>query len=179
MASQSIRLKTIDEIHMYMQLIKDNSDKTVANIKKLLGTEDSMVILNEFKFSHLGYEPVQGYELNFIEQLNQMFAHIVVLKGAELLLETYPEKEFILNLGTQGGYDIVSCDDKIICECFSTTNPISNNKIKQDAEKLLKNITADRKYIIFFSKEVNVTTLNNIIDKYKEITFIRLDNLDI
>lgn len=179
MASQSIRIKTIDEIHEYVQMIKVNSDKTVTNIKKLFGTEDSMAILNEFKFSHLGYEPVQGYELNFIEQLNQMFAHIVVLKGAELLLKIYPEKEFILNLGTQGGYDIVSSDDKIICECFSTTSPISNNKIKHDAEKLLNNNTADRKYIIFFSKEVNDTTLNNITDKYKDITFIRLDNLDI
>jgi len=177
--SQSISIKTIDEIHKYKKLIKENSNKTLANIKKLLSKKDSMEILHEFKFNHLGYEPIQGYELNFIEQLNQMFSHIVVLNGAEILLSNYPEKEFILNMGTQGGYDIVSSDGKIICECFSTTSPISNNKIKQDAEKLLKDNTADRKYIIFYSKEVNVTTLDNIINKHKEITFIRLDSLDI
>jgi hypothetical protein len=179
MANQPIRIKSLEDLHKYKQLIKENSNKTIANIKTLVSTEDSISVLHELKFNQLGYEPIQGYRLNFIEQLNQMFSHIVVLKGAELLLKTYPDKEFILNIGTQGGFDIVSCDDKIICECFSTTNPISNNKIKLDAEKLLKNNTAERKYIIFFSKEVNVTTFNNISLKYKEITFIRLDNIDI
>ena len=179
MASQSIRIKSLEELHRYILLIKENSDKTINNIKTLLASEDSMAILHEFKFNQLGYEPIQGYRLNFIEQLNQMFSHIVVLKGAELLLKAYPDKEFILNMGTQGGFDIVSSDKKIVCECFSTTSPISNNKIKQDADKLLKDNTSEKKYIIFYSKEVNATTLNNIIVKYKEITFIRLDSINI
>jgi hypothetical protein len=179
MANQPIRIKSHKDLHKYKHLIKENSDKTIENIKTLVSTEDSITALHEFKFNKLGYEPIQGYRLNFIEQLNQMFSHIVVLKGAEFLLKNYPGKEFILNMGTQGGFDIVSVDKKIICECFSTTSPISNNKIKLDAEKLLKNNTAERKYIIFFSKEVNLTTLNNIINKYNEITFIRLDSIDI
>lgn len=179
MASQSIVIKTIDEIRKYEQLIKENSDKTLSNIKELLTIENSIDVFYEFKFCRLGYEPIQGYELNFIEQLNQMFSHMVVLKGAEILIKRYPDKEFILNLGTQGGYDIISSDDKIICECFSTTNPISNNKIKLDAEKLMKNNIAETRYIIFYSKEINPITLNNIIDKYKDITFLKLDRFTV
>lgn len=63
-----------------------------------------------------------------------------------------------------------------ICECFSTTSPISNNKLKKDAQKLAKNTTAGNKYIIFYSAEV-VTTLDNIRDKYPNITFIQLDDV--
>lgn len=125
----------------------------------------------------MGYEPIQGYELNFIEQINQMFSHIVVLKAVEVLFNRYPDKEFILNLGTQGGYDVLSVDNSIICECFSTTSPISNNKIMKDAEKLAKDTTADNKYIIFYSAEVNVTTLDIIRDKYPDITFIQLEDV--
>ena len=36
MASQSIVIKTIDEIRKYEQLIKENSDKTLSNIKELI-----------------------------------------------------------------------------------------------------------------------------------------------
>jgi hypothetical protein len=108
-----------------------------------------------------------------------MFSHIVILKAVEILINKYPDKEFILNLGTQAGYDLVSVDNSVICECFSTTNPISNNKIKNDAEKLMKNTTADSKYIIFYSDVVNTTTLNNIKEKYSKIKFIQLDNMNL
>lgn len=177
MASKSYRIKSVNELEKYNELIKETSEKTISNIKGLLSKYDSIDILYHFKFSQVGYEPIQGYELNFIEQINQMFSHIVVLKAVEILLNRYPDKEFILNLGTQGGYDVLSVDNSIICECFSTTSPISNNKIKKDAEKLAKNTTADNKYIIFYSAEVNATTLDNIRDKYPDITFIQLDDV--
>ena len=176
MASKQIRIKSINELEMYKVLIKETSEKTVSNIQKLLWNYDSIGILHRFKFSQVGYEPIQGYELNFIEQINQMFSNIVVLKAVEILLNRYPDKEFILNLGTQSGYEV---DNSIICECFSTTTPISNNKIKNDAEKLIKNTTANIKYIIFYSAEVNVTTLENIKEKYHNITFIQLDNVEL
>lgn len=179
MANKQIRIKSINELEKYKVLIKETSEKTVSNIQDLLWKYDSFGILHQFKFSQVGYEPIQGYELNFIEQINQMFSHIVVLKAVEILLKRYPDKEFILNLGTQGGYDVVSLDNSIICECFSTTSPISNNKIKNDTEKLIKNSTADRKYIIFYSAEVNVTTLDNIREKHPDITFIQLDNVNL
>lgn len=179
MASKQIRIKSVNELEKYKVLIKETSEKTVSNIQELLRNYDSIGILHQFKFSQVGYEPIQGYELNFIEQINQMFSHIVVLKAVEILLKRYPDKEFILNLGTQGGYDVVSVDNSIICECFSTTSPISNNKIKNDTEKLIKNNTADRKYIIFYSAEVNMTTLYNIREKHPNITFIQLDNVDL
>lgn len=179
MGNKQMRIKSIDELGKYKESIKDTSEKTVSNIHELLNNQDSIEILYNFKFNQVGYEPILGYELNFIEQINQMFSHIVAFKAVEILLNKYPDKEFILNLGTQGGYDVLSVDDSIICECFSTTNPISNNKIKRDAERLIGNNTAERKYIIFYSAEVNVTTLDNIRKKYPSITFIQLDNVDL
>ena len=179
MASKQIRIKSVDELEKYKVLIKETSEKTVSNIQELLLNYNSIGILHQFKFNQVGYEPIQGYKLNFIEQINQMFSHIVTLKAVEILLNRYPDKEFILNLGTQGGYDVLSVDNSIICECFSSTNPISNNKIKNDAEKLMKNTNADMKYIIFYSAEVNLTTLDNIRKKYPSITFVQLSNVDL
>ena len=179
MANIPLVISSVKQLEYYKGLIKETSDKTIDNIRDILSTKGSIESLFELKFHQVGYEPVQGYKLNLIEQLNQMFSHIVVFKAVEYLLSIYADQTFTLNIGTTGGYDIVSLDEKIICECFATTSPISNDKIKKDAEKLEKNTTAEKKYIVFYSYEANETTLANLRGKHPNITFIILENIEL
>ena len=82
-----------------------------------------------------------------------------------------------MNLGTNPGYDIESDDGEIICECFASTSPDSNSKLKKDAERLIENNTAAKKYIIFYSEFKKETHVENIKQKYQGINVISLEKL--
>lgn len=180
MSKNQIVIKSVDDIMNYKNSIKVNADKAMINIRSLLHNEiDSMRILKQFKFEHLGYEPVKDYELNLIEQINQTFSDIVLLQAVEELLVKFPDREFLLNHGTKDGHDIISTDNQIIAECFATTNMVNNKKIKKDADKLMTNQIADYKFVFFYAKEANETTLLNIEEDYKKITFKRFKSVDI
>lgn len=172
-------IKTIEELNQYKEQIKTNADLSIMKLKKLLETNDSFNILHQLKFEKSGYEPLFGYELNLIEQLNQMFTYIVSLKGVELLLKEHPGEEFVVNFGTQNGYDIMTLDGKIICECFASTNPLSNRKIIKDLERLQDNKNAEYKYEFFYSLEANATTLDNLYKKYPTIKIIRFEDVEL
>lgn len=159
--------------------IKDYRNKILrlSNVKigELLESKSGIDLLKEIKFNQNGFDPLFEEPMNFIEQINQTFTYLVSLEAAEWLLSIYPDKTLQLNLGT--GYDIVSDDGDIICECFASTSPDSNRKLLKDAEKLCENKTARNKYIFFYSEHKKDTYVEMVKNKHKNIEIFSLGNL--
>ena len=169
-------IKTVEEIENYKRAILDNANQTCERLKEKIGLLSAAEFLEELKFDRLGADPLKGTELNFIEQLNQMFSDLVVLEGARRLLCLYPEKEFRLNLGPSSGFDIESIDGEIVAECFAVTTATSNRKLEKDCEKLLSKAAEKRKYIYFYTRNDSEDKLCRIYDRYPEIVFVRIVN---
>lgn len=169
-------VKTVEEIVNLKKVIQDNANHTHEYIKEKLQSLSATTFLEELKFDKLGVDPLKGTDLNFIEQLNQMFSDLVVLEGACQLLQQYPEKELILNLGPSSGFDIESMDGEIVAECFAVTTATSNRKLEKDCQKLLSKAAGKKKYIYFYTRNDSEEKLRRIYDKYPEIVFARIAN---
>ena len=169
-------IKTAEEIENCKRAIFDNANETHERLKEKIRLLSATEFLEELKFDRLGADPMKGTELNFIEQLNQMFSDLVVLEGARRLLCLYPEKELRLNLGPSSGFDIESTDGEIVAECFAVTTATSNRKLEKDCSKLMSKAPAKQKYIYFYSRNDAEEKLRRIYDKYPEIVFARIAN---
>ena len=171
-------IKTAEEIENCKRAIFDNANETHERLKEKIRLLSATEFLEELKFDRLGADPMKGTELNFIEQLNQMFSDLVVLEGARRLLCLYPEKELRLNLGPSSGFDIESIDGEIVAECFAVTTATSNRKLEKDCSKLMSKAPAKQKYIYFYSRNDADEKLRRIYEKYPEITCIRILGFD-
>lgn len=169
-------VKTVEEIENLKKAVQDNANHTCEHLKEKIQSLSATALLEELKFDKLGVDPLKGTELNFIEQLNQMFSDLVVLEGARQLLQLYPEKELKLNLGPSSGFDIESVDGEVVAECFAVTTATSNRKLEKDCSKLMNKAPAQQKYIYFYSRNDSEEKLRRIYDKYLEIGFVRVTN---
>lgn len=170
-------IKTHTEITHLKNTIILNASKTHEQLKSNAERMTPLSLLEKIKFSQFGFDPIKGTELNFVEQLNQMFSDLVVLEGAEQLLSQHPGKAFQLNLGPRSGFDIESIDGDIVAECFAVTTATSNNKLQKDSVKLLTNAPSQQKYIFFYSHNDSDEKLQKIFSKYPNITFRRIHKL--
>ena len=102
--------------------------------------------LAAIKFQRTVRDAVTGEPVNFIEYLNQTFTGLVCLYAAAQLLGEFPGTELTVNFGTQPGFDVVSADGGIVCECFSAASVRNNGKLKKDAAP-----AARRRYVSFYS----------------------------
>jgi len=143
----------------------------------------SMALLFSMKFEKTGVDPLNGTDLNIVEQINQLFSNLVVMEAASDLLKLFPGKSFQLHLGTESGFDIESVNDesddtpRIVCECFAVTTAASNGKLKKDAEKLMSKAPDKKKYMYFYSHNDKEETLMRLYQKYPDITFKRIHTL--
>lgn len=167
-------VKTIEEIEKHKSAILDNANQTCERLKGIIKSLSAIAFLEELKFDKLGADPLKGTNLNFVEQLNQMFSDLVVLEGACQLLQLYPERELRLNLGPSSGFDIESIDGEIVAECFAATTATSNRKLEKDCQKLLNKAEEKQKYIYFYTRNDSEEKLLRIYEKYPEITCIRI-----
>ena len=167
-------IKTVEEIENYQRTILDNANLTYDRLNEKASTLSATAFLEALKFDKMGTDPLMGTELNFIEQLNQMFSDLVVLEGARRLLCLYPEKELRLNPGPSSGFDIESIDGEIVAECFAVTTATSNRKLEKDCSKLMSKAPAKQKYIYFYSRNDTEEKLRRIYDKYPEIICTRI-----
>ncbi|MBR5903181.1 MAG: hypothetical protein IKZ15_03010 [Clostridia bacterium] len=168
----------LEEIANLKEKIIANAQQTVGQLSLKIATLPAMDFLAEVKFDGVGIDPIKGTGLNFIEQLNQMFSDLVVLEGARRLLCIYPEKALSLNLGSSSGFDIESTDGEVVAECFAVTTATSNRKLEKDCSKLMSIAPAKQKYIYFYSRNDTEKKLRRIYDKYPEIVFTRIEELD-
>jgi hypothetical protein len=150
---------------------------TNEKIGELLTRDTGIEFLKLIKFTQSGYDPLFENPLNFIEQTNQTFTYIVSLAAVENLLSLYPDMSFKVNFGTSAGYDIESEDGSIICECFAATAPDSNNKLKSDIERLYKNQSAVKKYVIYYTEISKEKYVDNLRSKHKDMEIISLNSL--
>ena len=143
-------------------------------LNELLRNSNGINFIKKIKFEKISFDTLFEEPTNFIEQINQTSTYFVCLSAVALLLSKFPHQSFSVNFGVEPGYDIVSEDNTIICECFAATAPNSNNKLKKDVEKLYKNKDATHKYVIFYAFTSMPTYVNNLKNKYFEVEIISL-----
>ncbi|MGI6550571.1 MAG: hypothetical protein ACOX4Q_11170 [Syntrophomonadales bacterium] len=160
----------------------DNLRKRIINttntkLKDLWQSGEGIDFLRKVKFEPCGYDPLFEHGTNFIEQTNQTFTYLVCLEAVSILLSKYPSHRFMVNFGTESGFDVVSEDESIICECFAATTPSSNKKLELDVLKVYTNKTAVSKYVIYYVATPKEKHVENIKDKYSGVEVIALKSL--
>jgi len=155
--------------------ILENTRKTYQYIVQVIGDCSPIGLFADIKFNKVGFDPIDGTPLNFIEQLNQMFSDLVVLYAVEELLSKYPDKHFDINLGAKAGFDIQSVDKTVVAECFAVTTVGSNNKLRKDAKKLMDLAPNQEKYIFFYSEYDTKEKLEETYASFTEIMFGKID----
>jgi hypothetical protein len=168
---------TVDDLDRIGQIIVENAAVTYEKIRKEIDHKAPLDFFTDLKFNKVGVDPLCGTELNFIEQLNQMFSNLVVISAARKLLELYPGEQFELCFGAMAGFDIASTDGKIVAECFAVTTAASNRKLEKDSKKLIARAVGKKKHIFFYSQNDSQEVLQRVYAKYSEIEYMRLPPL--
>lgn len=159
------------QIRLLREKIINSSNKSV---KSILQRGQGIEFIKHIKFKQCGVDPIFDEPLNFIEQVNQTCTYLVCLSALEVLLDYYPSYKFYINFGTQSGYDIVSENEEIICECFAATSPDSNGKLEKDTKKVFNNSKSIRKYVIYYASSPKPVHEENIKRKYPTVQIVSL-----
>ncbi len=171
---KQLLISSVEQIESYRNKI---IDVTNTKLKGLQQEHEGIELLRNIKFSQSGYDPLFDEPLNFIEMTNQVFTYLVCLKAVDLLLLKHPQHSYFVNFGTESGYDVVSEDESIICECFAATSPDSNSKLEKDTKKVSENKAAEHKYIVFYSSTPKPIHVENIKKKYRDVEIMALDSI--
>ncbi len=150
---------------------------TNAKLEELWQSSEGIDFLKKIKFEQCGFDPLFEHDTNFLEQTNQTFTYLVCLSAVEILLSKHPVHRFRVNFGTESGYDVVSEDESIICECFATTTPDSNKKLELDIKKVFDNKQASKRYIVFYVSKPKPIHVENIKKKYQGVEIIALQSI--
>jgi hypothetical protein len=150
---------------------------TDTKLKELWQSGNGIDFLRKIKFEPCGYDPLFEHGTNFIEQTNQTFTYLVCLAAVEILLSKHPLHRFVVNFGTESGYDVISEDESIICECFAATTPDSNNKLEHDMLKVYANKNATLRYVIYYVANAKEKHVENVRRKYSSVEVMSLKNL--
>jgi hypothetical protein len=148
-----ITIQNITDVEPLIALVHEAADDTVRALTELLEVKgDSLEVLRRLKFTELGHHPLKKQSLNLVEQLNQTWTTLVTLRALPFLFERHPEAGgFTLNIGTEGGTDIVSAVPEVVAaEVFAAVNPTNNKKVKKDQEKVMRDHpNAGKRYVFF------------------------------
>jgi hypothetical protein len=100
------------------------------------------------KFTEMAW-PVDGRQLNLVEQINQTWTYLVSLSAVRFLFERHPDAGgFLLNWGTAGGTDILSfAPHRVAAEAFAVVHPANNRKLQK------WEVAIDRRERISFSRQ--------------------------
>lgn len=150
----SILISSPSDIDKLVSSIRDSAHRAVRSLHDLLVNEtDSLHVLRLMKFSGIGRHPTEDRKLNIMEQINQTFTYLASAEAARRLLQRHPGIAGLqLNLGTHQGFDIVSLDSRVaVAEVFAATHPNSNDKVRHDVQRLIKNASDFAYRYVFFS----------------------------
>ena len=131
--------------------VKEQARRALTKLNEL--NDDPLNALYKLKFTDFGFDPLNGTQLNLIEQLNQSFHALAVFATAEIIFDEF--KDFgTLTLSPQidDGVDIRSAGPKVVAaEVFATVNFKNNNKLYNDAKRLKEKVKkADHPFVCFF-----------------------------
>lgn len=117
-------------------------------------SEPPLEFLRRLKFDRVGYHPIDGHQLNFIEQVNQTWTYAVAIVAAGKLLELHPDADgFLVAPGAHMSIplDIVSGREGYVgAETFAAVNPRNNRKLARDLAKMQRR-TEQHRYVFFLS----------------------------
>ena len=167
-------INSMEQVVDLKEKILKNAKLTYEYFNERISTTPPIDILRDMKFSKNGLDPINGTPLNFIEQLNQMFSDLVVVAALKDLMTKYPDKQFEINFGAKSGFDIQSCDEAVVAECFAVTSAKSNDKLRKDSKKLSDLARNQEKYIYFYSENDVDEKLERTYQSFPEITFKRI-----
>ncbi len=174
--NKKLIISSLQDAMKYRNQIIENSNQTSTKLCELLSVNNGFGSLKEIKFTKCGQDPLFDSSLNFIEQVNQTFTYLVCLRAVEQLLILHPATSFVVNFGTQSGFDICSMDGDIICECFAATSPKSNQKLEKDAHRV-DSKDAKYKYVIFYSSDKDLKYIDKVSNKYNYVKIMSLSEI--
>lgn len=170
-------IETVEQAEDLKQKICQTAEDAYEKLKTISRVNSALEFLFQMKFGKIGFDPIEGTELNIIEQINQLFTDLVVVEALLDLLFKYPGKRFKLHLGAESGFDIESMDGAVAAECFAVTSTTSNGKLVKDSVKLIEKALHQKKYIYFYSQNDVEYKLENVYKKFPDITYVRIAKL--
>jgi hypothetical protein len=166
-------VNTHEQVAQLRLTIVKNAGRSFSELKEYAQNTDALQFFASIKFIPLGKDPITGDALNLIEQINQTYSNLVVLAAAHDLIDRYPDKSFVLQLGASSGSDVRSTDGEVAAECFAVTSVSSNDKMNKDCKKLMES-GAQHKYIFFYTYQDSDQKLQRRYEKYPDIHFERV-----
>lgn len=125
------------DLDQHLAAVRDATARAVTAIAAVRTSEEA---LKKIKFEALGFHPITGHALNFIEQVNQTFTYLVALHATAWLLDRHPDAGgFRLAPGASAKLplDIMSVVPGLVgAETFAAVHPKNNDKLTRDIQKL-------------------------------------------
>lgn len=175
--TEKIVISNILELSKYRNIITENVQKNVIELKRILEEENPLDAFSKMMFDKIAIEPLSGRGENIIEVINQLQTYMVSIMAVEYLLEKHANKVFTINWGNIPGYDIESSDGEVIAECFAATSYRSNGKLTADIKRLYQNESAMYKYEFFFDKEFTDSQKEYYENKFDGIKIIKFSKI--
>lgn len=174
---RQIRITNLKDLDIFYRSLIASADKAKNKLLSLCESKSGIEVLYDMKFYQTGRDPIEDRDLNIIEQLNQQFTYLVSLNATKQLLKVHPgEAPFIMNLGTAPGPDIISENNVVSAEVFSSANPKNNDKLLNDAERVQK---TDSKYkYVFYHSPTRHSREDWLSSQYPDVKIIYLENVD-
>lgn len=143
-------VSTPAEAEALMELVRHSARKVHDWVAAQVG--DPLDMLERMKFEPVGFHPIEHYELNLVEQINQTWTYAVAIAAAKHLLQLHPDaKGFYLAPGAHAArpLDIMSVVENMVgAETCAVVDPRNNRKIENDVAKLDARTEAHR-YVFF------------------------------
>jgi hypothetical protein len=149
-----VLVRTAEDIDLYLGLIRDSAVKVRAWFAAHAG--DPLDMLRQMKFETIGFHPIEGHELNVVEQINQTWTYLVAFAAARQLLVLHPDAggyELAPGAYASADLDIMSVTKGLVgAETFATVDPRNNRKLALDLAKMTARPEQHR-YIFFLSRK--------------------------
>ncbi len=146
-----ISIRSHADLEQHLDAVRAATGKAIAAIGRAGTPEEA---LKKIKFETLGFHPIAGHALNFIEQVNQTFTYLVALRATAWLLDRHPDAGgFQLAPGASAKLplDIMSVEPGMVgAETFAAVHPKSNDKLAKDMQKL-RSFPHRFRYAFFYS----------------------------
>ena len=149
-----IAVHSVAEVAPLIDRVRAAAARTVQAMTRLTASEpDVLEVLRQMKFTTMAWHPLEERALNLIEQVNQTWTCLVTLRALPFLFARHPEAGgFELNLGTEGGTDILSlAPGAVAAETFAAVHPMNNRKLPKDLRKLADACPHVRARYVFFA----------------------------
>jgi hypothetical protein len=152
MTEDFMLIESEERINDYSGQIREASKKPSEKLAAQSG--DPLDLFRQMKFCKIGKHPVDGHDLNLVEQINQTWTYIAALKATRKLLELHlVSGGYKLAPGAQASLplDILSVNPGLVgAEVFASVDPDNMGKLKKEVAKMAKLRKEYRYRYVFF-----------------------------